>query len=148
MLQMEICSPCLMTSALPMGISSRFSFGFDPEPALQDLRIAFIVVPAVPDGATGPQSAVRQRATEALDATAVLTPTGSTPLWEYGGLEQGGGTAAAPTVIARAVPIAQGVVFVIALLLAIPTRRRRRAVRELGPLEADPADTFDEDDDG
>jgi hypothetical protein len=46
------------------------------------------------------------------------------------------------------VPIAQGAVFLIALLLAIPTSRRRRAVRELGPLESDPADTFDEDDDG
>ena len=35
----------------------------------------------------------------------------------------------------------------IALLLAIPTSRRRRVVRELGPLDSDPADTFDEDED-
>jgi hypothetical protein len=46
------------------------------------------------------------------------------------------------------VPIAQGIVFAIALLLAIPTSRRRRTVRELGPLESDPAGTFDEDEDG
>jgi hypothetical protein len=122
--------------------------GFDPEPALQELRIAFIVVPEVGDDATGPQSATRQRATEALDATAVLTPTGNTPLWEYDALEEGSATAATPTVMAQAIPIAQGAVFAIALLLAIPTSRRRRAVRELGPLESDPADTFDEDDDG
>jgi hypothetical protein len=36
----------------------------------------------------------------------------------------------------------------IALLLAIPTTRRRRVVRELGPAESDPATTFDEDEDG
>jgi GT2 family glycosyltransferase len=123
--------------------------GFDPEPALQELRIAFVVVPPLGDGATGPQASVRQRATEALDATAVLAPTGSTPLWEYGGLGEGhAGGVARPTVIDRAIPIAQGAVFLIALLLAIPTARRRRAVRELGPLESDPARTFDEDDDG
>ncbi len=121
--------------------------GFDPEPALQELRIAFVVVPEVGDSATGPQSAVRQRITEALDAAAVLTPTGNTPLWEYRALDEGG-TTFTPTVIGRAVPIAQGVVFAIALLLAIPTSRRRRTVRELGPLESDPAGTFDEDDDG
>ena len=61
--------------------------GFDPEPELQRLRIAFIVVPVVPSDATGPQAAVRQRASEALDATPVLTPTGQTPLWEYTGLD-------------------------------------------------------------
>jgi GT2 family glycosyltransferase len=122
--------------------------GFDPEPALQEFRIAFVVVPEVGDAATGPQAATRQRTTEALDAVAVLTPTGKTPLWEYGGLDEGTGSAAAPTVIERSVPLAQGAVFLIALLLAIPTSRRRRAVRELGPLESDPADTFDEDVDG
>jgi len=122
--------------------------GFDPEPALQELRIAFVVVPAVGNGATGPQAAVRLRTAEALDATPVLSPTGSTPLWEYTGLE-GTTPAAAPlTAWGMTIPIAQGVVFLIALLLAIPTSRRRRAVRELGPLESDPADTFDEDDDG
>jgi hypothetical protein len=120
--------------------------GFDPEPAMQELRIAFIVVPEVGDSATGPQSAVRQRTTEALDASPLLTPTGNTPLWEYRALEEGG-TEFAPTVMGQSIPIAQGVVFAIALLLAIPTSRRRRTVRELGPLESDPADTFDEDED-
>jgi GT2 family glycosyltransferase len=122
--------------------------GFDPEPDLQELRIAFVVVPETPADATGPQSSTRQRTTEALDASPLLTPTGNTPLWEYGGLEPAAGSPSQPTVVDRAIPIAQGMVFVIALLLAIPTGRRRRAVRELGPLESDPADTFDEDDDG
>jgi hypothetical protein len=122
--------------------------GYDPEPMLQELRIAFIVVPENPVSATGPQSAVRQRTTEALDANPVLTPTGSTPLWQYERLEPGASAAPAPSTLAIATPVVQGVVFLIALLLAIPTSRRRRAVRESGPLESDPADTFDEDDDG
>ena len=42
--------------------------GYDPEPVLQQLRIAFIVVPENPASATGAQSAVRQRTAEALDA--------------------------------------------------------------------------------
>jgi GT2 family glycosyltransferase len=123
--------------------------GYDPEPALQKYRIAFIVLPQVPEGATGPQASVRQRASEALDATAVLVPTGNTPLWEYNRLgEQSPDAVVTPTAMQIGVPIAQGAVFLIALLLAIPTSRRRRSVRELGPLESDPADTFDEDDDG
>jgi GT2 family glycosyltransferase len=121
--------------------------GFDPEPELQRLRIAFIVVPAVPDDATGPQAAVRQRTSEALDATPVLTPTGRTPLWEYTALDDSGAVPYTPSRVAVATPIAQGVIVLIALLLAIPTSRRRRVVREHDPLDADPADTFDEDDD-
>jgi hypothetical protein len=122
--------------------------GFDPQPELQRLRIAFIVVPEVPDAATAEQASVRQRTSEALDATAVLTPTGRTPLWEYTGLDDSAAEAYVPSQLAVATPIGQGVIFAIALLLAIPTSRRRRAVRELGPMESDPADTFDEDEDG
>ena len=83
-----------------------------------------------------------------MDANPVLTPTGSTPLWQYERLEPGATAAPAPSTLAVAVPVVQGAVFLIALLLAIPTTRRRRAVRESGPLDSDPADTFDEDDDG
>src|SRR5204863_318876 len=61
--------------------------GYDPAPVLDELRIAFVVVPELPSPATGPQTAVRQRTSEALDATGVLTATGSTPLWEYDGLK-------------------------------------------------------------
>ena len=106
------------------------------------------MVPPVADDATGPQAAVRQRTSEALDATPVLTPTGQTPLWEYTGLDDSGAAAYTPTRIAVAIPVAQGVIILLALLLAIPTSRRRRTVREHDPLDADPADTFDEDDDG
>ena len=122
--------------------------GFDPEPELQRLRIAFIVVPEVPDDATAAEASVRQRTSEALDATPVLTATGRTPLWEYGALDDADAAGYSPSQLDVAIPLAQGVIFAIALLLAIPTSRRRRAVRELGPLESDPADTFDEDEDG
>lgn len=122
--------------------------GYDPEPVLRDLHIAFVVLTENPRDATGPQAAVRQRASEALDATPVLTPTGNTPLWEYGALGEPETSAQAPSALDIGIPVAQGVVFLIALLLAIPTSRRRRTVRESGPLESDPADTFDEDDDG
>ncbi|HWM35328.1 MAG TPA: glycosyltransferase family 2 protein [Pseudolysinimonas sp.] len=122
--------------------------GYDPEPLLEELRVAFIVVPELPAGATTAQTAVRQRTSEALDASPLLTPTVSTPLWEYTALDESGATAFRPTTVGVAVPIAQGVVVLIALLLAIPTTRRRRVVRELGPTESDPADTFDEDEDG
>lgn len=121
--------------------------GFDPEPELQRLRIAFIVVPELPADATGAQSAVRQRVSEALDATPVLTPTGRTPLWEYTALDDSAAAPYIPSRLAVGVPIAQGVIVLIAVLLAIPTSRRRRIVREHDPLDADPADTFDEDDD-
>lgn len=123
--------------------------GFDPTAMLQKLRIAFIVVPESTGEPTGLQAAVRQRTTEALDATPVLAATGRTPLWEYSGLDPAEPTdTPEPSTLSRAVPIAQGAIFAMALLLAIPSTRRRRAVRELGPLESDPADTFDEDDDG
>lgn len=122
--------------------------GYDPEPLLQELGIGFVVVPELPAQAPGAQAAVRQRTTEALDATAVLTPTGSTPLWEYTGLEEVPAVGGAPGPLALGIAIGQGVILLIALLLAIPTARRRRAVRELGPTESDPADTFDEDEDG
>jgi hypothetical protein len=122
--------------------------GFDPAPALDELRVAFIVVPELPADATSAQSAVRQRTREALDASPLLTPTVSTPLWEFTGLDDSGAPAAAPTTMGVAVPIAQGAIVLIALLLAIPTTRRRRTVRELGPTDSDPATTFDEDEDG
>jgi hypothetical protein len=78
----------------------------------------------------------------------VLDPTGNTPLWEYPGLTSTAPAAVPPGTVARSIPIAQGVIALLALLLAIPTSRRRRTVRELGPTESDPADTFDEDEDG
>lgn len=118
--------------------------GYDPGPELQELQVAFVVVPEV----TGSAAAVRQRTAESLDASADLTPVGDTILWRYAALEEAP-VATEPTgALAAAAPWGQLAVFAIALLLAIPTRRRPRSVRTTGPLDEDPADTFDEDDNG
>ena len=88
---------------------------------------------------------------EALDATPALAPVGETPvgtLWRvpsYAAAPEPGLVLTKPAV---GILIAQGLVFALALLLAIPTARRRRVVTETAPLGEDPADTFDEDDDG
>ncbi|HWH26747.1 MAG TPA: glycosyltransferase family 2 protein [Pseudolysinimonas sp.] len=122
--------------------------GFDPTPTLQKLRIGFVYLPAA-EGAAG---AVRQRAAEALDASPVFSAIGSTALWRYGDLKAGGASVdvvgSAPPAWAALVPLGQAVIVGIAVLLAIPTQRRRRSVRTTGPLDDDPADTFAEDDNG
>lgn len=118
--------------------------GYDPGPELQELQVAFVVVPEV----EGSGAAVRQRTAEALDASADLTPVGDTILWRYADLEEASVETEPVGALAAAVPWAQLGVIAIALLLAIPTRRRARAVRTTGPLDEDPADTFDEDDNG
>lgn len=116
--------------------------GYDPGPELQKLQVAFIVVPA----ASGPAAAVRQRTAEALDASANLAPVGDTALWRFPALTEAPLPATAVGPIGTVAPWVQLAIVAIALLLAIPTRRRRRSVRTTGPLDEDPADTFDEDD--
>ena len=121
--------------------------GFDPAPFLTRFQIEFVVLPP----AAGDAAGVRQRAAEALDSTASLVPVGETSagtLWRVPSF-------AAPT---PAVPVGylskpsvailagQGIVFALAVLLAIPTGRRRRVVTETARPGEDPADTFDEDD--
>jgi hypothetical protein len=50
------------------------------------------------------------------------------------------------TKVATGILILQALVVALALLLAIPTGRRRRVVTETAALGEDPADTFTEDD--
>jgi hypothetical protein len=92
---------------------------------------------------------VRQRAEEALDAVAELTPVGESgygSLWRFEELTD----QPAPThdrgALGIAVLVAQGIVLGFALLLAIPTGRRRRVVTTTEVPE-DPATTFDGDPD-
>ena len=112
--------------------------GFDIASELDALHIAFIIVPATGDDVT------RQRLLDALDGNRILTPIGTSGLWQYEGLgdgtaPSGPGPLGTPTGIA--VLVAQGVVVLLALLLAVPTARRRR-VRSAGV--ADDAAEVDE----
>ena len=130
-------------ATLAGNLSSRS--GFDPVPGLGTFHVEFVLLPAAEGGAT----AVRQRVAEALDATPALVPVGETPvgtLWRvvsYAGAPDPG---TALTKSALGILIAQALVILFALLLAIPTARRRRVVTEAAQPGEDPADTFTEDD--
>ncbi len=98
--------------------------GFDPAPVLDRYGIEFVVLTPA-SGGGGP---VRERAAEALDAQSALEAVGDTgrgSLWRYPDHE--------PTTLPRpSSPLGtlavagQIAVFVFALLLALPTGRRRR----------------------
>jgi hypothetical protein len=125
--------------------------GADVTGELQRLQLEFVVVPPLAPAAGAQAAAVRQRASEALDANPALEPVGTTALgslWRFGALRVDDAPAAARTPLSTAVLAAQGVVVVLALLLAIPTGRRRRVVQEATGQGDDPADTFDEDENG
>lgn len=103
--------------------------GLDLAAELDTWQIAFIVLP----DAQGEQAeAVAVRAAQALDSNRLLTPVGDTDfgfLWHYTGLAEGaapGGPGNTETAIGQGILIAQGIVFGFVLLLAVPTRRRRR----------------------
>jgi GT2 family glycosyltransferase len=121
--------------------------GFDPVPALSTFRVEFVLLPTAEAGA----SAVRQRVAESLDATAALSPVGETPvgtLWRVPSYADTAAPATGLTRLALGILLAQALVIALALLLAIPTTRRRRVVTESAQLGEDPADTFTEDDNG
>jgi GT2 family glycosyltransferase len=114
------------SATLAANLASRS--GLDMPPALQGDRIGFVLLgPAT----TGGASDVRQRAADALNDDSALTPVGTTPqgvLWRNGDLSKSG-LAAVPTVdgtLREWYLWILGAVFLITLLLAIPTRSSRR----------------------
>jgi hypothetical protein len=130
-------------ATLAGNLSSRS--GFDPVRGLAAFRVEFVLLPAAEGGAT----AVHQRVAEALDATPALVPVGDTPvgtLWRVVSYADAPDQGTALTKPAIGILIGQSLVVAFALLLAIPTARRRRVVTEAEQLGEDPADTFTEDD--
>ncbi len=131
-------------AVLAGNLSSRS--GFDAVPALAAFRVEFVLLPAADGGAV----AVRQRLAEALDAAPALTPVSDTPVgtfWRvqsYADVSEPGFSITKSAIV---ILIVQGLVIALALLLAIPTARRRRVVTESAQPGEDPADTFSEDDD-
>ena len=103
--------------------------GFDIAGELDDLQIAFVLVPSAVDGVA---AETRQRVADALDGNRILTPIGSTAngfLWNYGDMADGTaptGPGPLGTRLGTWIVVGQAVVFGLTLLLAIPTTRRRR----------------------
>lgn len=123
----EISEADARLAVLAGNISSRS--GFDIAAELDDLQIAFVLLPAA---STAEAEPVRQRIAEALDGNRILTPIGDTAsgfLWHYEALSEGeapGGPSPAGTPLGLGILIGQGIIFGLTLLLAVPTTRRRR----------------------
>jgi len=122
--------------------------GLDVTGELDELQIAFVLLPDPTDPAAAP---VAQRITEALDGNRLFTPIGATSsgfLWHYSGLADGeapSGPGPLGTDWGVAVIVAQAIIFGLTLLLAIPTTRRRR-VRTAKAGSAATASTTDTED--
>jgi GT2 family glycosyltransferase len=130
-------------ATLAGNLSSRS--GSDPESTLARFHVEYVLLPDAAGGAT----AVHERVAEALDATPALTPVGTTPvgaLWRVPSYAAAANEVPELTKPAVGILIGQGLVIALAVLLAIPTGRRRRVVTETAPIGEDPADTFAEDD--
>lgn len=117
--------------------------GFDIAAELDELQIAFVVMPT---GATTEVGvATYQRTAESLDGNRLFTPVGETDqgfLWTYEGLGEGQaptGPGPLGTQWGLTVIIGQGVLLLLTLLLAIPTERRRRVRSARGPRENEQA---------
>src|SRR5690606_26151781 len=101
--------------------------GFDPVADLQHFQIGFVLVTAA-DPQQPDAVAVRERAVASLDAApqfAAASESGYGSLWVFAGLERHDAEPPSRGAYGYAVLAAQAVVVLIALLLAIPTRRRR-----------------------
>lgn len=140
--------------------------GFDASASLKKFQIEFIVIPdAATDAgaetdvdahatpaATASATAVRQRVAEALDGSPTLSRIGDTTsagsLWRVPAFTASAAPASDTSRLGVALLVGQGIVFLAVVLLAIPTGRRRRVVTESGLPGEDPADTFDEDENG
>lgn len=127
-------------STLAANLASRS--GYDAAPELARLSVGFVLL------APG-HGAVYERASSALDSTALFEPVGKTDnglLWRYTDAATkpiappAGNTS---TMLGVGILIAQGFVFLTALLLGVPTSRRRR-VQVSGSVEGEPAGTFAE----
>lgn len=105
--------------------------GYDIAAELDELHLAFVLVPHASGTATETDTA-RQRVVDALDGNRLLTPIGDTStgtLWHYDGIADGAapsGPGPLGTTVGVAVLVGQGVVMLLAVLLAVPTARRRR----------------------
>ncbi|MEY2849792.1 MAG: hypothetical protein RI885_2459, partial [Actinomycetota bacterium] len=128
--------------------------GYDTASELDDLVIGFIVLDTTMGAeATAGQREFIVRAREALDGNAAFTPIGNTSnglLWRYTDVattEPDRGPSNTGTAWGLTVLLVQSAVLVGAVLLSLPTVRRRRRVAPVGVTTGDPATTFDEDDD-
>ncbi len=128
--------------------------GYDASTRLNELAIGFVVLR--PDGThpSGSGAIAYRRASEALDSNALFTPLGGTSttglLWRAQVMPQRS-SAVRPlgntgTPLGVAVLSSQALVFGIAVLLAIPTERRRRKIIGKTTVVEEPVGTFDEDD--
>jgi GT2 family glycosyltransferase len=149
---LEATAEELRIATLAGNLASRS--GFDSIAEMQELHIGFIVSPEATD-ATGDSAAAvetRKRAGEALDGNAQLTAIGETDygyLWRLAALEPGtapSGPGPLSTPIGIAVAIAQGLVLLVTVLLAVPTGSRRRPRASSSNVLGEPASTFEEDD--
>jgi hypothetical protein len=120
--------------------------GYDPEPALRQLGVSFVLLDDAPDGSSA--QAVHDRAAGAIGQNALFTSIGETTsgqLFHYEGdvdRPSTGSAGAQATHVLYLVVL--GVVFGAAALLAVPTApRRRRATSNVIEAE-EPATTFDE----
>lgn len=125
--------------------------GYDPAKAIEDFGIEYVLVTEGREQAPVAERRVLIRTAEALDATAQLESVGRTSsglLWRFpepsAARDVPGQSAFGATML-----LVQGIVVGAALLLAIPTGRRRRVMPAEPHLgDDDPADTFDEDEHG
>lgn len=121
--------------------------GFDSAPELAELQIGFVLLAQPSDSAA--TAAAAEKASEALDGNRLLTPIGTTSqgfLWRYLDLPAGEaptGPGPLDSTLGIVILATQASVVGAALLLAIPTRRRRR-VRTTRADSSRPATTFDE----
>jgi GT2 family glycosyltransferase len=124
--------------------------GFDPVAAFERFQIGFVLV--TPAAVTEPDAvAVRNRAVASLDSRpelAAASESGYGTLWAVPALERVEEPAHSRGTYGSGVLAIQGIVVAVALLLAIPTRRRRRVVQTRSSLDEPAATTFDEDSDG
>ena len=123
--------------------------GFDVAAELDDLQIAFVLLPTTAGGDATP---VRQRIADALDGNRLLTPVGETSngfLWYYAGLGEGSapsGPGPLGTSLGVGIIVGQAIVFGLTLLLAVPSTRRTRvrAARVTGDEGSDGVEPTDD----